>query len=47
MEGQSPWTIDSSASYHITFMLSSVSFPKNPHFITLAYDSNISSQGVS
>lgn len=49
VEGQSPWIIDSSISDHIfgnTSLFSSLFFPNNPHFITLAISSKISSKGV-
>jgi len=49
MEGPGPWILDSGVSDHIfgnKSSFSSISFPKIPHFVTIANGSKVASQGI-
>ena len=49
MEGPSPWILDSGACNNISgnkSAFSSISFPKAPHFVTVANGSKVASQGI-
>ena len=49
MKDSSPWILDSGASDHISgnkSSFSSMSFPKIPHFVTVANESKVTSQGI-